>query len=295
MNTEELTINNRRSYIGITTALLVATLITLAASPATRHVSGIPVFAICAAVAFIIQWAAFIPAYLKQTERYFDITGSITYISVILLSLLLSAPTDARGWLIATFATIWTVRLGWFLFSRIKKAGHDRRFTVIKPDAPRFFMTWTLQGLWVILTLACGLAAITATEKVTLGWTALLGTLLWATGFTIEVIADAQKAKFKANPNNAERFIAEGLWKYSRHPNYLGEILLWIGIAIIAAPALTGWQYATLISPVFVWLLLMKISGVPMLETYAQSKWGQDPDYQQYHASTPPLVPRLWC
>jgi steroid 5-alpha reductase family enzyme len=181
--------------------------------------------------------------------------------------------------------------LGTFLFRRILAAGEDRRFREIKPSAARFLLTWTLQGLWVTFSLAAALAAITSEYRVDLGFFAVLGAVVWLFGFGIEVIADWQKSKFREDPQNAGKFIQSGLWAWSRHPNYFGEIVLWIGVAIVALPVLRGWQWVTMISPIFIVLLLTRISGVPMLETRADEKWGGQPDYEAYKANTPVLLP----
>jgi steroid 5-alpha reductase family enzyme len=125
-----------------------------------------------------------------------------------------------------------------------------------------------------------------------LGLFALAGSLVWAFGFAIEVVADAQKSRFRADPENAGKFIDAGLWAWSRHPNYFGEIVLWIGVAVIALPVLRGWQWVTLISPVFVAVLLTRISGVPILEKRADEKWGGQEDYEAYKERTPVLIPR---
>jgi steroid 5-alpha reductase family enzyme len=186
---------------------------------------------------------------------------------------------------------IWTLRLGSFLFRRIKRAGKDDRFDRIKQDFLAFLMTWTLSGLWVYLTAAAALAAIASTESQPLGVLAFIGIALWVLGFGIEAIADAQKSRFRSQPENRGQFISHGLWAWSRHPNYFGEIVLWTGIAVIAFPALSGWQYAMLISPVFVWVLLTRVSGIPMLEEKAEKQWGNDPAYRVYRDATPVLVP----
>jgi steroid 5-alpha reductase family enzyme len=153
-------------------------------------------------------------------------------------------------------------------------------------------MTWTLQGLWVLLTLSCGLAAMTTAHPEPLGAVAGAGAALFLLGFTIEAVADHQKRRFRQDPAHEGRFITTGLWAWSRHPNYFGEIVLWTGIALVALPALDGWQHATLVSPVFVFVLLTRISGIPLLEARAEKRWGDDPEFRAYTERTPKLVPR---
>ena len=187
---------------------------------------------------------------------------------------------------------VWASRLGAFLFRRVKRDGRDGRFDTIKTDPLRFFMTWTLQGLWVLLTLACALAIITGTEREPFGVLAVVGTVIWGIGFAIEVVADRQKSAFRRDSSNEGRFITTGLWAWSRHPNYFGEITLWVGIAVIAVPVLSGWRWVTLVSPLFVIVLLTRVSGVPMLEARAKQRWGDEDAFQAYTATTPVLIPR---
>jgi steroid 5-alpha reductase family enzyme len=281
----------KTALIGLPIALIAAALVGFAGSQGGQTIAGFPLFALCFAIAFIVQWIAFIPAFIQQTETFYDLTGSLTYLTVIIVAVLLSSPTDARSLLILGLVTIWAVRLGSFLFMRIHKAGEDRRFAEIKPSFLRFLLTWTLQGLWVSLTLAAALAAITSSLRVEFGTIAIVGLVVWIIGFAIEVIADRQKSQFRADPNNAGKFISSGLWAWSRHPNYFGEIVLWIGVAIISMPVLRGWQWVTMISPLFVILLLTQVSGVPMLEKSADEKWGGQLDYEAYKARTPVLIP----
>ena len=226
--------------------------------------------------------------YAAQTERCFDLTGSLTYLAVVGCAVTLGG-CEPRALLLALLVCIWALRLGSFLFARIRREGADHRFDELKPDFARFLLTWTLQGLWVFLTLSCALAAITASAGRALGAPAALGTAVWIAGFAIEVIADRQKAVFRADPANRDRFIATGLWAWSRHPNYCGEILLWVGVALIALPALSGWSHVTLISPLFVYVLLTRISGIPLLESRSDAKWGDDPGYRAYRSRTPLL------
>ncbi len=285
---------DRNALIALPVIILVGFLVALAGSQGGTRVGNIPVFALAVAMAFVIQWLAFIPAFLLQTEKFFDITGSLTYISVITVTLLLSKAFDARSILIFVLVLVWAGRLGTFLFRRIKKAGKDDRFDDIKPSFIRFLNVWTIQGLWITLTMAAALVAITSTYRKEIDVFAILGLLIWILGFGIEVVADLQKSRFNADPANKGKFINTGLWSRSRHPNYFGEIVLWVGIAVMALPVLRGWQWVALISPLFVTLLLTKVSGIPLLEKKADKKWGGQEDYEAYKKKTPVLIPRLW-
>jgi steroid 5-alpha reductase family enzyme len=283
---------NRNSLIAIPIVIVVAAGIAWAGSQGGGQVLGIPVFALSVALVFLIQWVAFVVAYRLRTEIFYDLTGSITYVTIAILAALLSPTIDDRTVLLLAPVLIWATRLGSFLFGRIQKTGKDERFDQIKVSFLRFLLTWTVQGLWVTFTAAAALAAITSTTRQDLGWFALVGFVIWAFGFGIELLADTQKSAFKADPANEGDFIDVGLWSWSRHPNYFGEIVLWIGVAIIALPALRGWQLVTLISPVYVTLQLMLVSGVPMLEKRADERWGGQEDYEAYKERTPVLIPR---
>lgn len=271
-------------------AIFIGTLVAWAGSDGGDQFGALPVFALCGALAFVVNWAAFIPAAIKKTEHYYDLTGGLTYITVTLVAVLLSSALDLRSAIVAGMVMFWSVRLATFLFVRISRAGKDSRFDVIKHRPLRFFLAWTLQGLWVLLTAACALAIITGGNREPLEITGVIGIAVWTTGILIEIVADHQKSAFRAEPANKGKFINTGLWAWSRHPNYFGEIVLWTGMAIIAIPVLEGWQWATLISPVFVFFLLTKVSGVPMLEDAADERWGGQDDYEAYKQNTPVLV-----
>jgi steroid 5-alpha reductase family enzyme len=246
-------------------------------------------------IAFIIQWAAFIPAYAFQTEKFYDLTGTLTYLTVTWYTLYMSSEkfTNLNGASIAIvlFISLWAIRLGSFLFSRIHKDGEDKRFRTIKPSATQFFMTWTLQGLWVSLCSMCALTAISSESGVVVNAFYYLGVGLFIYGFYTEVKADNEKSKFRSVPENRDKFITTGLWAKSRHPNYYGEIVLWAAIAVISLPSLSGLQYITLISPIFTYVLLVHVSGVRMLEARGQKQWGHLEEYKAYKKSTPMLFP----
>ena len=244
-------------------------------------------------LAFLIQWLAYIPAYVFQTEKFYDLTGSLTYLSVTWYALILAsgdfANANLANTVIVLLISLWALRLGSFLFMRIHKDGEDKRFRTIKPSATQFFMTWTLQGLWVSLCSMCALTAISSDGGVVVNAMFYFGLGLFVLGFSTEIVADNQKSKFRSFPENRDKFITTGLWAKSRHPNYFGEIVLWTGIAVMSFSSLEGWQYLTLISPIFTYILLVYVSGVRMLEARADKKWGDDEDYIKYKSETPAL------
>jgi steroid 5-alpha reductase family enzyme len=284
--------SNTQASAAIAVASLAGAAMAWAGSDGGIRVGGIPVFALCAALAFVINWVAYVPSALGRTERYYDLVGGLSYVSVTVAAVLLAKDLDLRAWLVAAMVLIWSLRLATFLFRRVVRAGHDSRFDDLKTRPVRFLMAWTLQGLWVLLTAAAALAIITGAGREPLGPVGIVGLTIWAIGMLIEIVADRQKSAFKADPANEGRFIDVGLWAWSRHPNYFGEIVLWTGMALVAVPVLQGWQWATLISPVFVAFLLIKVSGIPLLEQKADARWGGQEDYERYKRRTPVLVMR---
>jgi steroid 5-alpha reductase family enzyme len=283
----------RKSLVVFIILTVIGVLFGLAGSQNGSKVAGVPVFALLVGLAFLIQWLVFIPAYKFQTEKFFDITGGITYITLVVLAVLLSPKLDVRSILLTLLVAIWALRLGTFLFARIQKAGKDDRFDEIKPLFFRFLNVWTIQALWVTFTASAALIAITTSVRKEMDCYSVIGALVWLFGFIFEVAADSQKSRFNADPANKGKFIQTGLWARSRHPNYFGEIVLWIGIAVIAIPVLQGWQWVGLISPLFVTLLLTRVSGIPLLEQKADKKWGGQEDYEAYKKNTPVLIPKL--
>ena len=282
-----------KPLIGIAVILLVSAIIALAGSQGSVMIGPYALFALCASVGFLLHWAVFVPSYVFQTEHYFDLTGGISYLSTVALAYAAHPAMGSRGVMLCLMVAVWSARLGTFLFLRVKRAGHDRRFTEIKKRFFRYAFTWTLGGAWVFITMAAALAAITSAKQPPMDGLAYVGALIWAIGFGVEILADHQKTVFRKDPVNAEKFISSGLWAKSRHPNYFGEIMLWLGIAVMALPVLNGWQLITMVSPFFVTFLLIKVSGVRLLEENAQERWGADPQYNAYVASTPVLVPKL--
>ena len=241
-------------------------------------------------LSFIIHWLLFIPAYVFKTEKFYDLTGTISYISIVLYVLLSSTDgiINFGNMIVSSLIIMWTIRLGTFLFTRIKKAGEDKRFREIKKSFSWFFMAFTISGMWVSICAICALTGIS--NGIELTGVTYIGIVIFIIGFALEIISDNQKTSFRKIESNKDKFITTGLWKYSRHPNYLGEIVLWTGVAIISYSSLEVYQMFTLVSPMFTYLLLVKVSGINLLEKSGEKKWGHLDSYKSYKENTPRLI-----
>jgi len=288
--------HSMRDYVSIFVIIFTAVLIATAGSQYGFTFNGYPILFICMVTSFIIHWLLFIPSYIAKTEKFFDISGTVAYVVVLGVSAYFTNQASGgdlglRSIITIILILVWALRLGIFLFVRVLKAGEDRRFRDVKKNFSKFLVWWTLSALWVFLTTVNALTMIINNANYHDDIYCYFGMLLWIIGFLIELTADEQKRKFKSKPENKDRFINIGLWSISRHPNYFGEILLWVGMAVITLPTLKGWQYVTLISPIFIYFLLTRMSGVNLLEDYAEKKWGGSDDYEDYKSKTPTLVP----
>ena len=261
------------------------------------ELSGVNLIGHLLVMIFAIQWLAYIPAFLFKTEKFYDLTGSFTYVAAILFALYStnsSQNIDLGSLIIGTAIIIWAVRLGSFLFMRIHKDKKDGRFDSIKTSFSQFFMTWTLQGMWVFVCSSAALVAIANPTGVVVNSVFIIGLGLFILGFVVEVIADTQKSAFRSIPENKDLFINEGLWARSRHPNYFGEITLWTGITVMGISTFEGMNYLAIFSPIFTYLLLNYVSGVRMLEHRGHKKWGHLDAYNKYKEETPKLIPKIF-
>lgn len=280
-----------KSSVTVVISFCLALALAWATGQAGQVVANWPVMVWLVLFAFAVQWLVFFHSWRAQTDRFFDATGSATYILGTMLALLLVDHLAPRGWLLAAMVILWAGRLGTFLFLRTRRSGGDSRFAEILPNPLRLFSVWTIQGLWVSVTALAAWTGITAAADAPLGWLTWLGCGVWALGWGLELVADAQKSRFRRDPANRGEFIRSGVWRWSRHPNYFGEIVLWTGVSLVAIPVLRGWQWLAVSSPLFVTLLLTQVSGIPLLEKQADQRWGGRSDYQDYKARTSVLVP----
>ena len=284
-----------QNIINVSLFLLAIYLYSFTANNIESEILGFNSFKFLISMAVLIQFAIFLPSFLFQTEKFYDLTGSLTYISVTSIAYFsLDNPTTIDT-ILYLYVIIWAGRLGIFLFRRINKDGKDERFDKAKNKFFWFLQYWMGQAAWVVFTAGASILAILSPVEAELEVLAFIGISLWWSGFMIEVISDYQKRKFREASDTKSKFISTGLWARSRHPNYFGEITLWVGMAVISLSSLSGIEYVTaIVSPVFVYLLLVKLEGVPMLERIADERYGDLSDYQDYKRNTPVLMLKIF-
>jgi len=290
--------HNIKEYSISLICVLIAFLVSLASSQNGVSYNNYPISIICMALSFIIHWLVFIPSYFYKTEKFYDITGTVAYLSILLTTAYLINLVNDEGILLRSiisiiFVMIWAIRLGIFLFKRVIKVGEDKRFEHAKKSFSKFLMFFNISALWVFLTIVNVLTMIINNSDSVTDLFFIIGFTIVIIGFIIEVVADMQKRIFRTNISNKGQFISSGLWSISRHPNYFGEMMIWVGMSVVTIPILIGWQFITLISPIFVIFLLTKVSGINLLEASANDKWGADKNYQDYKDKTSVLIPFL--
>ncbi|MDG2367315.1 MAG: DUF1295 domain-containing protein [Candidatus Marinimicrobia bacterium] len=288
--------HNFKEYLISFFCVIIAFLVSILAAQNGSLYNKYPIIVICMVLSFVIHWVVFIPSYFFKTEKFYDITGTVAYISILLMTSYLVNIINQEGLLtrsllLIVFVMIWALRLGLFLLFRVINVGEDKRFEDAKESFSKFFMFFTISALWVFLTIVNVLTMIINNSDSVTDLFFIAGFSISIIGFILEIVADKQKRNFRVDSSNKGQFITSGLWRFSRHPNYFGEIMIWVGISIVTFPVLVGWQLITLISPIFVMLLLTKVSGINLLEASADDRWGNDIKYQDYKEKTSVLIP----
>ena len=269
-------------------------LLSFLGSNVVSTIQSINSFSFLLLISVIIQVIFFIPSFILKTEKLYDLIGSTTYIIVITIAYLSVNTKTATDTILFLFVVLWGTRLGTYLFRRIQRDSEDVRFEKAKRNFFWFLQYWMGQALWVSITSCAAVISILNTEPNTLGINGIIGILIWLIGFSFEVIADFQKNNFKKTENTNDKFISDGLWSISRHPNYFGEITLWIGIYIISYTSFSGYEYLSIVSPIFVYILLTRMSGINMLEKIADERYGNINSYIEYKNNTPILIPNIF-
>lgn len=232
----------------------------------------------------------FIFAAAFKTDKVTDLTYSLSFF--IITPLLLSAGSRSpEQWIVALAIMLWALRLGSYLFRRILKIKKDDRFDDKRGSVITFMGFWILQTLAIWMILIPHSLFLTAVTPETSTLSTSAGFFIYLIGLVIESLSDSQKYRFRNNPANSGKWMDQGLWKYSRHPNYFGEILVWWGLFVLVIPSLSGWSWLTLWGPLSITLLLLFVSGIPLLEKSAQDKYGSDPAFADYKKRTRLLLP----
>lgn len=244
------------------------------------------------AFAIGLNLAMFVPAFIFKTDKLTDASYGITFAALALFGYTSSSQTSFH-FVLMTMVLLWAVRLGGYLLYRVVVKGKDARFDGKREDFKYFLRFWFLQGLTVAVVMIPSVFAF-GSSVATISIFSLLGLTIFAFGFFLETIADFQKDAFNKNPANKGKWIESGVWSWSRHPNYLGEIMVWVGVYVYVLPALTSLQsVAALISPLFISYILIKGTGIPILEKSADDKWGNNSKYQEYKERVGVLLPKF--
>lgn len=237
-----------------------------------------------------INMTLFLVAYSFKSDKLTDISYALSFLALDVAIIFNTKRVHTYGFILFLMVALWAVRIGGFLLIRVLHVGKDRRFDDMRGSFTRFGKFWLGQALtaWIMM-LPVAFAQYKG-GKITI--LALVGLAVWALGVLIEATADYQKYIFKLSPANKNQWIQSGLWKYARHPNYLGEILTWVGIYVYCVGALSAAEKILgLSSPGLIAVLLLFVSGVPLLEKSADKRWGTLPEYQAYKTKTRLLVP----
>lgn len=249
--------------------------------------------ALCLSI--LINFIAFLIAYKKQTDHLTDATYSLTFIVLACYFLFRNDSLSLMKVLLATLICVWAIRLGSYLFMRIRSMGVDKRFDEMRPHWNRYIKFWILQAVSVWIIAIPFILGLTYHEETTIiRFIQVLGLVIWLLGFIIETLADYQKSVFKNKAGNQNMFMSSGLFSIIKYPNYLGEIMVWVGIFIYVLPLLSGLEYLAIVSPVWIIVLLLFISGIPLLKKQADKKYGHLEAYQVYSSKTKKLLPFLY-
>jgi len=239
----------------------------------------------------VFNMVMFLIAFRNKTDKLTDISYAVTFAGLVIYNMFVASELTTYKWILAFMIMLWSVRIGMYLFIRINKTGKDRRFDGMRENFWRFSGFWLIQGItvWAVL-ISSSLYFNSGTKPITAFM--IVGVVLWLIGLVVEAVADWQKFQFIQNKKNKDKWIQSGIWKYSRHPNYFGEIMVWFGVYVFVVSGLTGSeQLFAMASPLFITFLLLFVSGVPLLEKSADAKWGKEPAYKKYKKSTSILLP----
>lgn len=230
----------------------------------------------------------FLIAYLLQTDKLTDLSYSTTYLVIASIAYYLYA-SDIHDLIVFSLILCWAIRLGSYLFIRIHKMGRDERFDGIREKLTSFMAFWVMQGLTCgIVSLPFVFIFMTPTEELSLSHLLIAGVAV--IGLILESVADHQKYVFKSA--NKDCMMTSGLWKHIRHPNYLGELIFWWSIFLFAL--FIDGPVWLIVSPLWITMILLRFSGIPILERKWHEKYGKDVAFKTYWKNTYRLIPGIY-
>lgn len=241
---------------------------------------------------FTINMVFFAFAAAFKTDKVTDLSYSLSFFILAPVLLFSAGNSYLFEQLLLTISImIWAFRLGAYLLKRIITIGKDDRFDDKRNDFLKFLNFWILQTLVVWIVMLPFSLFLTARPVQTSPGSTIIGITIFLMGIIIESFSDAQKFAYRSKEENKGHWVDTGFWKYSRHPNYFGEILVWWGLFIVTIPMLSGWGWITIIGPMTITLFLFKVSGIPLLEKQNDIKYGDNPEFASYRENTSLLIP----
>ncbi|MBF9014332.1 MULTISPECIES: DUF1295 domain-containing protein [unclassified Oceanispirochaeta] len=241
---------------------------------------------------FTINMGFFAFAATLKTDKVTDLSYSLSFFILAPVLLFSAGNSYILEQLFLTISImIWALRLGAYLLKRIITIGKDDRFDDKRNDFLKFLKFWILQTLVVWVVMLPFSLFLTARPVQTFPGSTITGLSVFLSGLIIESFSDAQKFTYRSKEGNKGHWVDTGLWRYSRHPNYFGEILVWWGLFIVVIPTLSGWGWLTVLGPVTITLFLLKVSGIPLLEIQNEKKYGENPEFASYRKNTSLLIP----
>lgn len=244
-----------------------------------------------AIITIVFQFLFFLITYTLRIDKVTDFAGTTNFILLAIVTLTVGGNYHARQIVTSTCVLLWGVRLCVFLLYRILQWGEDRRFDDKRDNIVRLAFFWIFQAVWA-WTVSLPVTILNSKEEnSSLNGVDYLAWCLFGLGLILEATADQQKLLYKNTPQSRGRWTDVGVWAWSRHPNYFGEMLLWVGVYLGCVSDLRGAEHAAVISPIFIILLLLFVSGIPLLEVSMDKRYGKREDYVTYKKCTSVLIP----
>jgi len=253
-------------------------------------------FVTLALILFLYMSLWFVLSLVKKRNDVADVAWGLGFVLLVWVSFFGGGVESSRGILVGLLVSIWGIRLAWHIHARNKGRAEDYRYAKWREEWGKWFylrsymQVYLLQGILLFL-IVLPILLINKSISTGLNYLDFIGVAVWLVGFIFESVGDAQLARFIKDKNNKGKLMQSGLWRYTRHPNYFGEVTMWWGIGIIALSVPNG--IYGIIGPLTITFLILKVSGIPMLE----KKMEENTEFVEYKKRTSiffPLPPKSY-